>query len=87
MGKGGSINISARSLQITNGAALIASTDGQGDAGNIQVQARDSVLLDGFGRDGFNSSIVSGVGSDAVGKGGDIGITTRFLYATNGGVL
>ncbi|MEH2089938.1 two-partner secretion domain-containing protein [Nostoc sp.] len=81
-GKGGNINITAGSLSLTNGAQLETSTSGQGNAGSVFVQAKDSVYLAGSG-----TGILSNVSSEAVGKGGEIDITTGSLFLTNGAAL
>ncbi|MBN3951453.1 MAG: S-layer family protein [Nostoc sp. NMS7] len=46
-GKGGDINLYTNSLEIIDGAALTASTSGQGDAGKITVNATDKVIISG----------------------------------------
>ncbi|MEH2084421.1 MAG: filamentous hemagglutinin N-terminal domain-containing protein [Nostoc sp.] len=81
-GKGGNINITASSLSLTNGAQLETSTAGQGNAGSVFVQAKDSVSLAGSG-----TGILSNVSSEAVGKGGEIDITAGSLFLTNGAAL
>ncbi|MEH2228174.1 MAG: filamentous hemagglutinin N-terminal domain-containing protein [Nostoc sp.] len=81
-GKGGNINITAGSLSLTNGAQLETSTSGQGNAGSVFVQAKDSVYLAGSG-----TGILSNVFSEAVGKGGEIDITAGSLFLTNGAAL
>ncbi|MEH2165230.1 MAG: S-layer family protein [Nostoc sp.] len=84
-GKGGDINITTGSLSLTNGARLNASTFGNGNAGNVNIKARDLVLLDGVGARRKLSGIISGVGTkEAQGNGGDINITTKTLSLTNG---
>ncbi|MBN3891170.1 MAG: S-layer family protein [Nostoc sp. JL31] len=83
-GKGGDIKITTGSLSLTNGARLNNSTFGKGDAGNMNINARDLVLLDGFAREKI-SAIVSSAGTEeAQGNAGDINITTRTLSLTNG---
>ncbi|WDD32955.1 filamentous hemagglutinin N-terminal domain-containing protein [Nostoc sp. UHCC 0926] len=81
-GKGGNINITAGSLSLTNGAQLETSTAGQGNAGSVFVQAKDSVSLAGSG-----TAILSNVNRGAVGKGGEIDITAGSLFLTNGAAL
>ncbi len=83
-GKGGEIQISAGSLSVLNGAAVNASTEAQGNAGNININVRDRVTVDGS-RDGFSSTISSAVSPAAIGNGGDIRITSKDLAVTNGG--
>jgi len=77
VGKGGNVNITAGSLSLTNGAQVNASTFGQGDAGSVFVQARDSVSF-------ANSLVSSSVESGAVGNGGSINIKSGSLSVTNG---
>ena len=83
-GKGGDINISTGSLSLTNGAELLASTSGQGDAGNIRINARDLVTFDGVDSNGASSGAFSTANSGAVGKGGDINIDPNRLTISNG---
>jgi large exoprotein involved in heme utilization and adhesion len=87
-GKGGNIHITPNSLSVTNGAGLFASTDSQGDAGSVIINARDRVSFDGTSSSGFTSAVASTVESGAVGKGGSINITTAgSLSLTNGAEL
>jgi len=83
VGKGGDVNVTTGSLSVTNGAELIASTFGRGDAGSVNINARDQTSFDGVGSNGFNSGALSTVESGAVGKGGSINITTGSLSVTN----
>jgi filamentous hemagglutinin family protein len=85
VGNGGDIRITTGSLSLSNGAQLVAITDGQGDAGNVIIHARDRVVLD-------NGDIFSSVDSinsnaTAVGNGGDIRITTGSLSLINSALL
>jgi hypothetical protein len=77
---GGDINVIASSLSFTNGAQLGATTLGNGNAGNLKIQASDSVLFDGVARDGTASGAV--VASLGEGNAGEINITTRSLSVT-----
>jgi len=87
VGKGGSIEITAKSLAIADGARLNASTRGQGDAGSVKITATDSVSFDGVGSNGAASAAFSTVEAGAVGKGGGIEITTGSLSVSNGAAL
>ncbi|HAJ60517.1 MAG TPA: hypothetical protein DCP31_15655, partial [Cyanobacteria bacterium UBA8543] len=87
VGKGGGINITTGSLLVMNGAQLSADTHGQGDAGSVNITARDTVSFDETSSNGYPSGAFSTVEAGAVGKGGDINITTRLLSVTNGAVL
>jgi filamentous hemagglutinin family protein len=86
-GNGGEINITTESLSLTNGARLNSSTFGQGDAGNVNVNARSTVSFDGEGSDGSRSGAFSNVQSPGRGNGGEVNITTDSLSVTNGARL
>ncbi|MFL9459019.1 hypothetical protein AB0758_49620 [Tolypothrix bouteillei VB521301_2] len=56
IGKGGNINITTGSLSLTNGAQILAGNRaGQGDAGNVVINARDRVFVDGVGSNDSSS--------------------------------
>ncbi|AUB35992.1 Large exoprotein involved in heme utilization or adhesion [Nostoc flagelliforme CCNUN1] len=80
IGKGGNIDILAATLSLTDGAALIASTYGQGNAGNVTVQAKDAVTL-------ADARIFSSVETGGVGKGGNIDINAATLSLTDSASL
>ncbi|BBD58251.1 filamentous hemagglutinin outer membrane protein [Nostoc sp. HK-01] len=86
VGNGGNIRITANSLSITNGAQLITSSAGQGNAGNVIIDAQQ-VLFDGTLTEGSGSSVFSNVEEGAVGNGGNIRITANSLSITNGAQL
>ncbi len=88
VGHGGNINITTGSLSITNGAVLTTSIYGQGDAGNVYINARDTVSLNGEGRISKQSSgAYSAVNSGAIGQGGNVNVTANSLRVTNGATL
>ncbi|AFY55547.1 filamentous hemagglutinin family N-terminal domain protein [Rivularia sp. PCC 7116] len=87
IGKGGDIQIATGSLSVTDGAQISAYTSGRGDAGNININARDTVTFDGIGSNNFFSSANSAVLSNAVGNGSNITINTKKLFVTNGALL
>jgi filamentous hemagglutinin family protein len=81
---GGDIKVIARSLSISGRAEL--GTLAQGDlgaakAGNVIIQARESVSLDGMG---FLLALFSIVGESGKGNGGNVTIDTKHLTARNG---
>ena len=97
IGNGGNIRVTAKNLALNNGSQISTTVLGKGNAGNIFIEASDSVKLDGFvGNPNAVSSIenlsdgilgVSSIQSDllgfGVGKGGDIQITTNNLSVSN----
>ncbi len=94
IGNGGDIRITTGTLSLTNGGELTTRIFGQGNAGNIIVEARDTVTLDGVQLDEFNgisfdsrSGIASELLTGGIGKAGDIKITTGSLFVTNGALI
>lgn len=85
IGNGGNINIDTQVLSLSNGGGISASTDGVGDAGNIQIRATKAVNLDGVSPDPDQptSSIYTSVLSDAKGDAGRITVDTQRLTLNN----
>ncbi|PLZ29753.1 filamentous hemagglutinin N-terminal domain-containing protein [Fischerella thermalis] len=94
-GKGGDINITARSLSLTNGGqlnTLVRGTDGInlggiGDAGNVKLNISDRIDIAGIGNFGIRSAIFSNVETGSTGNAGNIDITTGSLFVSDGGQL
>ena len=82
VGDGGDIIINTGSLEIFNGFQLQAQTAGQGNAGNVIVNAA-RVVFDGVDVDGFPAAAFSDVEAGAVGDGGNIKITAETLSLTD----
>ncbi|MDZ8088761.1 MAG: hypothetical protein RMY16_24880 [Nostoc sp. DedQUE12b] len=87
VGNSGGINITTESLSLTGGSQLSSFTLGQGNAGNVTINARDRISIDGALYGGNISGIVMQVTSGAVGQGGTVTITTGLLSLTNGGFI
>lgn len=87
IGQGGNISITAESLSVTNGAQLSATTSARGNAGNVTINTRNFVSLDGVDNLGFPSGIFSRVNPDGIGQGGNISIAAESVNITNGAVL
>jgi filamentous hemagglutinin family protein len=86
VGDAGKIDITTGSLSATNGSQINSFTRGQGNAGDITIQATDRVSFNGFDSDNYSSAF-SSVEAGANGNGGNINITARSLSLTNGGQL
>ncbi|MBD2776911.1 beta strand repeat-containing protein [Iningainema tapete] len=80
VGNGGNITINSGSFKLLDGARLEASTQGQGNAGNIKVRATDAVSV-------ADARISSTVLAGGVGKGGDIDISGATLSLIDGAQL
>jgi filamentous hemagglutinin family protein len=86
VGKGGDIRLNTGTLSLTGGSQLSSNVSGKGNAGNITINARDTIKLDDVTGDKL-TGIQSGLITGGVGKGGNIDITTGSLFATNGAQL
>ncbi len=82
VGNAGNIIINSRSLSVINGARLTSNTENQGNAGNINITAHDTIKVDGTG-----SQIATGVNPGAIGNGGLINLNTEALSIINGAVV
>ncbi|BAU08705.1 beta strand repeat-containing protein [Fischerella sp. NIES-3754] len=91
VGNSGDIKITTGSLILKDGAALIADTENRGNAGNIIIEARDSVILEGERSIGRGrkvpSQITTTVEPKAVGEGGDISISAGLLLLKEGTII
>ncbi|NJL52863.1 MAG: filamentous hemagglutinin N-terminal domain-containing protein [Hydrococcus sp. SU_1_0] len=81
-GNGGDILISARNLSLTNGGQIFTSLFGQGNAGNININATN-VLIDGQGNTDASTGVFGLVSSNGIGNGGNISITTDSFTLRN----
>ncbi|MDF5721786.1 MAG: filamentous hemagglutinin N-terminal domain-containing protein [Rhizonema sp. PD37] len=81
-GNGGNITIDSGSFLLQDGSQLVASTSGQGDAGNVTVRALDSISLAGR-----QTTIFSTVSARGVGKGGNIDINAAKVSLIDGAQL
>ncbi len=84
VGNAGGIEINTRFLTLTNGGSLNSTTYGKGNAGDITINASESVVLDGRATNGRGSNFLSRVRGTGIGNAGDINITTNVLSLTNG---
>ncbi|OKH53876.1 hypothetical protein NIES2101_08950 [Calothrix sp. HK-06] len=57
IGKGGDIQVTTNSLTLSNGGQFRASSFGKGNAGNILINARDTVSVKGA----ISNTVISGV--------------------------
>ncbi|MEH1940458.1 MAG: S-layer family protein [Nostoc sp.] len=82
IGNGGNVNVTSESLSVADGAVLVASTFGKGNAGNVTIQASNAVVFSGEG-----SAAASQVIPGAVGNGGNVTIKAKSLLVSNGAAL
>lgn len=87
VGNAGQITITTDTLRITDGAIITASTRGEGNAGKIDIQAGEQVVVAGASPDGFPSEILSSVDETGVGNSSQIAIETPVLIVRDRGVI
>lgn len=68
-GRGGDVNLAVDSLSLSKGGQIRSNTSGQGDAGNLNIQATDRIELTGR-----NSGLFATTNPESTGKGGRITI-------------
>ncbi len=73
-GIGGDIDIDADAIELMDGARIIAESRGTGDAGNMRIHARQTLLID---QSEVNMSAV-------LSDGGDINVTAEFARLRDG---
>jgi filamentous hemagglutinin family protein len=81
----GNVEITTQQLTLTNGTQIFASTGGAGNAGNVTVNASNSITVSGEGSD--PSGIFTQVNNPATGNGGNINLDTGTLIVENGGQI
>ena len=86
IGNSGGITLTAQSLSLKHGAALVASTYGQGNAGDIDLHVSGAVTLDGQGSP-ISTGIFSSVTQPAQGNSGQIALSVGSLSVTNGAAI
>ncbi|MEP0914356.1 filamentous hemagglutinin N-terminal domain-containing protein [Leptolyngbya sp. GB1-A1] len=84
VGNAGDINITTGSLFLRNSGEVSAFTFGRGDVGSLNINARDTVSVDGRNIGGFPSRLSNSVFSESIGNSGGINITTGSFSVTNG---
>ncbi len=83
-GKAGEIKLETSKLSIRNGADISASTFAGGDAGRVNIQAKE-VEITGTAINGKPSGVFNQVEPTATGKGGDITFNIEKLRIQGGG--
>lgn len=82
IGQGGNIRINTGSLSILQAARIDSRTFGQGNAGDITIEAH-SIEIEGISTDNdYMTGITSQVESEAIGQGGNVTIRTGSLLGT-----
>ncbi|NEP52430.1 MAG: S-layer family protein [Moorea sp. SIO3C2] len=84
-GKGGNLMINTPLLRVEDGGQVSASTFAKGDAGNVTINASESVQVIDRSPDGkFGSGIFAQANPDSTGDAGDLKINTQLLRVKDG---
>ena len=83
-GDAGDLTIQTDRLTIRDGGQVAAFTQGNGNSGDLIVQARDFVEISGSPTGGVNTRLSTDATEDARGNAGDLTIDTRRLLVSNG---
>jgi filamentous hemagglutinin family protein len=88
-GEGGSVEIETASLALKNGGQISATTRGQGQGGNISIQATDTVTLSGADSEGNVSFIAANAYGEMenAGHGGIIDVKAREVQLIDGATI
>ncbi|WAN69777.1 filamentous hemagglutinin N-terminal domain-containing protein [Moorena producens JHB] len=84
-GNGGDVSITTGQLIVKDGAVVSASIFGEGDGGNLTVNASESVRVIGVSANGTVSALGANVLQGATGNSGNINIQASSLVLDNGG--
>jgi filamentous hemagglutinin family protein len=86
-GNGGDITVNAGSISLQDGGAFAASTEGNGNAGNVIVTAKDAIYITGkYAIDDFASGLYVESTSNT-GTAGDIVVRSPRITVDNGGII
>ncbi|MFB2839700.1 filamentous hemagglutinin N-terminal domain-containing protein [Floridanema evergladense] len=86
VGDAGELRINTRQLTLRSGAALAASSYGQGQGGNITIKVAEFLKLEGSSLDGqLLTAITSVTEPGSIGRGGNLTIETNQLILRDGG--
>jgi filamentous hemagglutinin family protein len=85
-GNAGAINLKTKNITITNGGNIFSLVAGEGDSGDLTINASDTVSLDGEAN--FDTPLSSQIGSSVaiggIGNSGNVKIATKNLSISNG---
>ncbi|MBD1937778.1 filamentous hemagglutinin N-terminal domain-containing protein [Microcoleus sp. FACHB-68] len=87
IGNSGDLIVETGRLTLLDGAFISATTEGQGDAGNLTIRATESVTMSGLDGSGGSSILQAGVDSEAIGNSGDLILETGRLTLMDGAAI
>ena len=89
-GNSGNISVSTRQFNLMNGGSLVSRSFGIGSSGDININASNSVRIDGFLAE--NAQLSSAIGTVSfspllTGRSGTITVSTPTLSLQSGGII
>jgi filamentous hemagglutinin family protein len=95
LGNGGSATIETNRLTVRDGGVVTSSTQGQGNAGSLEIRATESIEVFGTAPDAQfrlsnepkNSEISAAVTPESIGNAGSLSIDTGRLIVRDGGTV
>jgi filamentous hemagglutinin family protein len=84
IGNGGDIDIKTATLQMSDNALIVGKTSGEGNAGNVRINATKKAVLRGTSSSELVSGVFTTVEATATGNAGDIAINTPDFSISNG---
>ncbi len=85
-GDAGTINLNTKNLTVTNGGLIQSLVSGEGNSGDLTINASDTVSLDREAN--FDTPLASQIGTNVsilgIGNSGNVKITAKNLSITNG---
>jgi len=84
-GSGGNLTIETANLRVDNGSQISASTRSNGNAGNLTIQATDSINIIGETETGPSALLATAIEEN--GNSGELNIFTQDLAITDGAVI
>ncbi|ELS00589.1 filamentous hemagglutinin family N-terminal domain [Xenococcus sp. PCC 7305] len=85
IGNGGELQITTNQLQVREGAQIAVSTLDGGNGGNLTVNARESVIINGSSDNGSSGLFANAISEN--GSGGNINLVTNLLQLEEGATI
>jgi len=83
----GTVILESNNLTLSDGAAIITSTFGQGNGGDLNIRVRDSVTFSGLDSNGVSSRLQMAVYRQATGNAGNLTLETTKLNLYDGAFI
>jgi filamentous hemagglutinin family protein len=86
--RAGGVRVRGRNITLTEGSVILSETLGNGEGGLLQVNASESITVDGTTPDfGYGSGLVAEIVPGAIGQGSDLLVNTKNLIVSGGAFI